>query len=150
MSDELRIVMTAAAPAIAVAVVGLALAWLLRRLSVRWLVTLVAAVAVMSVVAAAIATAHAMFISQHDYSDVLWICAVAGGSRSCFALVAAEILVGGHGRCATGCAASGEWRLLRGHRRTGRVAPAVDGAGRHERPAARLPRPRGAPGGLAP
>jgi len=77
-SDQLQIVLIAAAWAGGVGVVGLGLAWALRRHSVRWLTGGVAVVAVAAVVAGMVGTARAMFLSDHDFGVVLLVSLVAG------------------------------------------------------------------------
>ncbi|MGD9960093.1 sensor histidine kinase [Nocardioides sp.] len=78
MSTEAQIVLTAAAWSGGVGVIGLVLAWFVRRRSLRWLTAGVAVVAVAAVLAGLVGTARAMFISDHDFSVVLWVGAVAG------------------------------------------------------------------------
>jgi signal transduction histidine kinase len=85
-SDEVQIVLIAAAWAGGVGVVGGALLWLLRRRSLLLQVTGVAVVAVASVVAGMIGTANAMFLSRHDFDVALWVCLVAGLVASLFAV----------------------------------------------------------------
>jgi len=76
--DQVDIVLIAASWAGAVGVVGLALAWLARRASVRVLSVLVALVAVGAVLAGMLGTAQAMFLSDHDFGVVLLVSLVAG------------------------------------------------------------------------
>lgn len=90
MSDQMQVVLIAAAWAGGVGVLGLGVAWLLRRLSVRWLATLVAVVAVGAVVAGMLGTARAMFLSDHDFGVVLLVALVAG-----VVAVAVAMAVGG-------------------------------------------------------
>ena len=89
-SDQVQIVLVATAWSGGVGVLGLGLAWLLRRRSVLWLAAAVALVAVLGVVAGMVGTARAMFLSDHDFGVVLLVSAVAG----LVALVVAT-LVGG-------------------------------------------------------
>lgn len=78
MSDQLEIVLIAAAWAGGVGAIGLCLAWVGRHLSLRWLTAGVSVVAVAAVLAGLVGTARAMFISEHDFVVVLWVAAVAG------------------------------------------------------------------------
>jgi signal transduction histidine kinase len=91
--DHVEIVMIAAGWAAVVGLAGLALAWLLRGRSLRWLPAGVALVAVAAVVAGMVGTARAMFISAHDYSVVLWVCAVAGLVSAIFAVLVGTAVV---------------------------------------------------------
>ena len=77
-SDQIQIVLVATAWSGGVGVLGLGLAWLLRRRSVLWLAASVALVAVLGVVAGMVGTARAMFLSDHDFEVVLLVSAVAG------------------------------------------------------------------------
>jgi signal transduction histidine kinase len=78
MSDQTQIVLIAAAWSGAVGLVGLVLAWFLRRRSLRWLTAVVALVAVGAVLAGMLGTARAMFLSDHDFGVVLLVSLVAG------------------------------------------------------------------------
>jgi signal transduction histidine kinase len=75
---DLQVLGIALACAGAVALVGLALAGITRRRSVRAALVSVALVSVLSVVAGVLGTARAMFISSHDLRVVLPVSAVAG------------------------------------------------------------------------
>jgi len=77
-SDQVQIVLVAAACAVAVGVVGLLVAWLVRHRSIRWQLGLIVVVAIGSVVAGVIAVARLMFISAHDWQVVSLVAAVAG------------------------------------------------------------------------
>ncbi|MEI2778952.1 MAG: hypothetical protein V9G19_23900 [Tetrasphaera sp.] len=88
----------AAAWAGAVGVVGLCLAWLLTRGSVRLLTVLVAVIAVLAVVAGMVGTARAMFLSQHGFSVAVLVAATAG----VVALAAALAVAGALGRWSRG------------------------------------------------
>jgi signal transduction histidine kinase len=77
-SDQVQVVLIAAAWSGGVGVLGLGLAWLLRRRSVLVLSATVALVAVAAVVAGIVGTARAMFFSDHDYGVTLLVVAVAG------------------------------------------------------------------------
>jgi signal transduction histidine kinase len=91
--DELVIVAIAAACSASVGLLGLGAAWLLRGASIRWLPAGVAVVGAVAMVVALVATAHAMFISGHDYGVVLWVCLVAGVVSAGFAsLVGAAVV----------------------------------------------------------
>ena len=78
MSPETEIVLIAAAWSGGVGAIGLVLAWFVRHRSLRWLTAGVAVVAVAAVLAALVGTARAMFISDHDFTVVLWVALVAG------------------------------------------------------------------------
>jgi len=77
-SDQVGIVLVAAAWSGGVGVLGLGLAWLLRRRSLLWLAATVALVAVAAFVAGMVGTSRAMFLSRHDFEVVLLVSAVAG------------------------------------------------------------------------
>ena len=64
--DQVEVVLIAAGWTAAVGVLGLAASRGIARWSFRWLLALVAAVAVGGVVAGVIGTADAMFLSAHD------------------------------------------------------------------------------------
>ena len=91
--DEVLIVLIAAGWAGAVGLLGLGAAWLLRGASLRWLPAGVALVAVAAVVAGLVGTARAMFLSEHDYSVVLWVCVVAGLISTVFAVLVGTVVV---------------------------------------------------------
>ena len=91
--DEVIIVAIAAGCAASVGVVGLIVAWVFRGASLRWLPLGVSVVAVTAVVAATVGTARAMFISDHDYVVVLWVCLVAGIVSACFASLVGAVVV---------------------------------------------------------
>jgi signal transduction histidine kinase len=78
VSETLQTSFVAAAWAGSVGLVGLAVAFLLRRRSMRLLVALVAVVAVLAVVAGTVGASRAMLISQHDFRVVLQVVVVAG------------------------------------------------------------------------
>jgi signal transduction histidine kinase len=90
--DAWSIAAIAAAWSGVVGLVGLGVAWLVRRRSLRWLSATVALVAVAAVVAAVVGTARAMFLSQHDFGVVIWAVVVAGVVALTFALVVAAAL----------------------------------------------------------
>jgi signal transduction histidine kinase len=91
--DELDIVLIASAWAGAVGVVGLALAWSTRQLTLRWRFALVALVAVGAVVAGVVGTARAMFLSDHDFQVVLWVVVAAGLVATGFAILIARQVI---------------------------------------------------------
>ena len=93
MSDQLQVVLVAAGYAALVGVAGLGLGYLLRRSSFRWLLTLVAVVAVVAVVAGIIGVARAMFLSQHDFTVVLWVCGAGGLVAAGFAMLVGSTVV---------------------------------------------------------
>ncbi|QBR91423.1 sensor histidine kinase [Nocardioides euryhalodurans] len=76
--DELQVIGVAAASAVGVGAVGLGVAWLLRRRSIRWQLSLVAVVAALSVLVGVVGAAQLMFISQHDWRVVALVAVVAG------------------------------------------------------------------------
>ncbi len=77
-SDQVAIVAIAAAWSAGVGLLGLAVAWLTRRRSLRWQTATVAVTAVAAIAAGIVGTANAMFISDHDLEVVLWVVVVAG------------------------------------------------------------------------
>lgn len=86
-SDELQIVLVAAGAALAVGLLGLAAARLLRRRSLRWQLALVAIVAVGGVLAGVLAIARLMFLSSHDLHVVTTVALVGGGVAVVVAIV---------------------------------------------------------------
>ncbi|HET6152985.1 MAG TPA: HAMP domain-containing sensor histidine kinase [Marmoricola sp.] len=78
MNDDLHIVLISGGWSAATCLIGLTLVWLFRRWSLRWLVPAVAVVAVLAVIAGMYGTAHAMFVSNHDFKVTLWVLAAAG------------------------------------------------------------------------
>ncbi|MGO4257384.1 sensor histidine kinase [Marmoricola sp. RAF53] len=93
--DEVEIVLIAAAWTAGAGAVGLVASRLIARRSLRWLLALVALVAVGGVVAGVIGTANAMFLSGHDRQVVLLVCLVAGLVAVFFALVVGASVVRG-------------------------------------------------------
>ena len=77
-SDQWAIIAIGGTWAVAAGVVGLAVAYAVRRRSFRWQIGVVAVTAVLAVVAGVVGTARAMFLSDHDLSVVLWVVVVAG------------------------------------------------------------------------
>jgi signal transduction histidine kinase len=90
--DQVVIIATTAAWSSGVAVVGAVLIRLGRRASVRWLTISVAMVAVVAVLAGTLATARAMFLSQHDLGVVALVASVAGAVALVFALAVGTAL----------------------------------------------------------
>jgi signal transduction histidine kinase len=91
--DELVIIAIAAGCAAGVGLVGLVVARIFRGASLRWLPAGVAVVAAAAMIAAVIGTAHAMFLSEHDYVVMLWVCLVAGIVSACFASLVGAVVV---------------------------------------------------------
>ncbi len=121
-SDEVQVVLIAVGWAALVGIAGLALGYAMRRLSFRWLPPLVAVVAVVAVVAGVIGTAQAMFLSDHDYAVVLWVCAAAGVVAVGFAMAVGSAVVRWSRRLRDETRAFGDsGRVRRQRRRTGRA-----------------------------
>ncbi|MEP9364712.1 HAMP domain-containing sensor histidine kinase [Nocardioides sp. CN2-186] len=78
MSDRMQIVLVAAACAVAVGLVGLLLAWLLRHRSIRWQLGLIVVIAIGSVLAGVVVVSRLMFLSTHDWGVVSMVAGVAG------------------------------------------------------------------------
>ena len=76
--DQLAIIGIGAAWAGGAGLLGLALAYVVRRRSFRWQIATVAVTAVLAVVGGVVGTARAMFLSDHDLEVVLWVVVVAG------------------------------------------------------------------------
>lgn len=93
--DSLAVVGIAAAWAAAVGLVGLVVAHLVRRWSLRWVFATVALSAVLGLIAGVIGTARAMFLSGHDFHVVLWVAATAGLVSLTLALLVARQAVRG-------------------------------------------------------
>ena len=113
--------------------IGLVLAQLTRRSSLRWSFVIVALSAVVGVIAGIVGTARAMFFSQHDFEVMLWVVGAAGVVSLGFALPSRDggaRLAGGRG----GHPCAGGARIVRGTR--GHVFRALRGS----RPS--WPRPR--------
>ena len=95
MNETVLVVLIAAGPALAVAVLG---ALLLRSLSTRSLrssIVAVAAASVLAVLAGALATARAMFLSSHDLEVLRIVVAVAGTvGLGCAVLLGRSVMVG--------------------------------------------------------
>jgi signal transduction histidine kinase len=78
MNAQMQIVMIAAGCTGAVGTIGVGGLWVLRRASLRLLLQVASAVAILAVVAGTLGTANAMFISHHDLGVVGMVCVVAG------------------------------------------------------------------------
>lgn len=89
----LEVIVIAAGLAAAVGVAGLAAAHLGRRSSLRWAFVTVALSGILGLVAGLVGTAHAMFLSQHDYEVVLWVAGAAGLVSLGFALLVARLAI---------------------------------------------------------
>ncbi|HEY8718888.1 HAMP domain-containing sensor histidine kinase [Pengzhenrongella sp.] len=74
----LAVIAIAVAWSVAVGLVGAALAWTVRRRSVRWSAAILGLVAVAGIAAGVLGTARAMFLSDHDFAVVITVCAVSG------------------------------------------------------------------------
>lgn len=86
-SDQVQVVLIAAAWSGSVGLAGLLLAWALRRRSLRWLTVCVAVVAVAAMLAGVVGTARAMFLSDHDFEVLLLVGLVAGAVAVAVAVV---------------------------------------------------------------
>ncbi len=84
--DQLVMIVVAATSAVAVGVLGLGIAWLLRRRSIRWQLSLVAVVATVSMLVGVVVAAQLMFISEHDWTVVSLVAVVAGAVTVAVAL----------------------------------------------------------------
>ncbi len=91
--DTVQVILIAAGLAAAVGVVGLILAQVTRRSSLRWSFVIVAISGVLGLVAGVVGTSRAMFLSQHDFEVVLWVAGVAGVVSLGFALLVARLAV---------------------------------------------------------
>lgn len=78
MNAQIQIVLIAAGCTGAVGTIGVGALWVLRRASLRLLLQVASAVAILAVVAGTLGTANAMFISHHDLGVVCMVCVVAG------------------------------------------------------------------------
>ena len=78
MSPDTQVVLTAAASAGTVGLVGWWIVRMVGRRSVRWAAVVAAVTTVLAVTAGVIATSSRMFLSEHDLGVVLIVCAVAG------------------------------------------------------------------------
>ena len=105
IQDLLAVVGIAAGSSLVVALLGLLLLRLLRRRSMVLSLTVVALVSVGAVLAGAIGTAAAMFLSDHDLQVLLVVVAVAGSVGVATAVVLGRAVVAGSR--ALGVAAAG-------------------------------------------
>jgi signal transduction histidine kinase len=78
MSDQIQIVLIAAGCTGAVGLAGMVIVRLLRRAPLRLSIQASAAVPVLAIVAGTLASAEAMFLSQHDLGVVVMVCIIAG------------------------------------------------------------------------
>jgi signal transduction histidine kinase len=78
MNAQVQVVLIAAGCTGAVGTIGAGVLWVLRRASLRLLLQVASAVAILAVVAGTLGTANAMFISRHDLGVVGMVCMVAG------------------------------------------------------------------------
>ena len=78
MSPQVQIVLIAAGCTSAVGLAGMGVVRLLRRASLRLSIQASGAVPVLAIVAGALGTAEAMFLSQHDFGVVVMVCIIAG------------------------------------------------------------------------
>jgi signal transduction histidine kinase len=90
---NVQVLLIAAGLAAGVGVIGLVLAQLTRRSSLRWSFVIVALSAVVGVIAGIVGTARAMFLSQHDFAVTLWVVGAAGLVSLGFALAVARMAV---------------------------------------------------------
>lgn len=73
MSEQVQVVLVAAAGGAVVGVLGLLAGWLLRSRSLRWQLALVAVVSVTTVLVGVVAIAQLMFLSRHDLQVVMLV-----------------------------------------------------------------------------
>src|ERR1700744_1657455 len=78
VSDQLQIFLIAAGCTSAVGLAGMGVIRLLRRASLRLSIQASGAVSVLAIVAGALGTAEAMFLSRHDLGVVVMVCVIAG------------------------------------------------------------------------
>ena len=105
MNDTVLVVLIAAGPSLAVAALGALLLRTLRTRSLRSSIVVVAAASVLAVLAGAVATARAMFLSSHDFEVLLVVVAVAGTvGLLCAVLLGRTVMAG---TAALGAAAQG-------------------------------------------
>lgn len=95
MNDTALVVLIAAGPSLAVAVLGALLLRSLRTRSLRSSIAVVAGASVLAVLAGAVATARAMFLSSHDFQVLLVVAAVAGTVGLGCALLLGRTVVAG-------------------------------------------------------
>jgi signal transduction histidine kinase len=78
VNDQIQIVLIAAGCTAGVGLAGMGLVRLLRRAPLRLSIQASGAVPVLAIVAGTLASAEAMFLSQHDLRVVVMVCIVAG------------------------------------------------------------------------
>ncbi len=103
--DSVAVFLIAAGSALGVAVLGLLLLRALRRRSLVLSLTVVSLVSVAAVLAGALGTAQAMFLSAHDFRVLIWVCATSGTVGVLAAVVLGRAVV--EGSRALGVAAAG-------------------------------------------
>jgi signal transduction histidine kinase len=91
--DTLTVVLIAAAWSGVAGAVCAVVAWRVRSASIRWSLGLIAAAAIGGVVAGVVGTSQAMFLSGHDLSVVMIVCAVSGLVSLGCALLLSRVLV---------------------------------------------------------
>jgi hypothetical protein len=84
MSAQLQIVLIAAGCTGAVGLAGMVIVRLLRRAPLRLAIQASGTVPVLAIVAGTLASAEAMFLSQHDLGVVVMVCVVAGVAAFAF------------------------------------------------------------------
>jgi signal transduction histidine kinase len=95
MTPQVQIALIAAGCTGAVGLVGMGIIRLLRRASLRLCIQASGAVPVLAIVAGALGTAEAMFLSQHDLRVVVMVCVIAGIVASVFSwLLGREVTSG--------------------------------------------------------
>lgn len=77
-SDTWTVIAIAVGWSVTVGLVGLVIAYRVRRRSLKWAFATVAVTSVLALVAGVVGTARAMFLSQHDFGVVLLVSLVAG------------------------------------------------------------------------
>ncbi len=112
MSDEVQVVLIAAAWSLGVGLVGVVVGYLIRRAPVRWSAGLIAVVAIGGVVAGVAGTSRAMFLSSHDLAVVGWVCLASGLVSGSFALLLARTLAGSTRRLRVMAAAVGAGEVV--------------------------------------
>ncbi len=103
--DSLAVLLIAAGSALGVALIGLLLLRAVRRRSLVLSLTIVSLVSVVAVLAGALGTAQAMFLSSHDFHVLIWVCATSGTVGVVAAVVLGRAVVAGSR--ALGVAAAG-------------------------------------------
>lgn len=103
--DSVAVLLIAAGSALGVAMLGLLLLRVLRRRSLVLSLTVVSLVSVVAVLAGALGAAQAMFLSNHDFRVLIWVCATSGTVGVLAAVVLGRAVV--EGSKALGVAAAG-------------------------------------------